>query len=53
MLSLGAWSMGAWMLLETVPTRAGLDPSVRIFCYLIIWMFLKAGRYFLCLYLLF
>ena len=30
-MSLGAWGMKAWILLEALPTSAGLDPRASIF----------------------
>ena len=51
-MSLGAWGMEAWILLETLPTSAGLDPCASIFFSPIIRTFSKAGRCLLCLHLL-
>ena len=32
-MSLGAWGMKAWILLEALPTSAGLDPCASIFSF--------------------
>ena len=51
-MSLGAWGMEAWILLEALPTSAGLDPRASIFSFPTIRTFSKAGRCLLCLRLL-